>query len=238
MGSPGPPGQRHRRPYWAGIGDFNGDGKTDIAWYEPWNDNGVTVLLSNGANGFSLSKWANGIGKPDWAGKGSHPGQNGDGWPAPTVPSVRLLARGHRRGCQRCDYVASTTARRGAAVSSYKVTASPGGAVKTTASTGVTLNGLTNGIVYTFTGRRGELRRRQPSRTHRTNHTHGGRRILATGTWLVCVVGAGSGVGYSPGVRVRWTGCSPVEVSLPVARPPSCRSPDVPVSPPERPQRC
>jgi hypothetical protein len=65
----------YSRPDWAGVGDFNGDGKSDLAWYEAWNNNGVKVLLSNGS-GFSSSTWLTGYGKPDWAGVGDF---NGDG---------------------------------------------------------------------------------------------------------------------------------------------------------------
>ena len=39
----------------------------------------------------------------------------------------------------------------GAPISSYTVTASPGGATCSTSSTGCTVNGLTNGVAYTFT---------------------------------------------------------------------------------------
>ncbi len=70
------------KPDWAGVGDFNNDGRDDLAWYESWNNNGVTVLLSNGSNGFSsITQWQRGLSKPDWAGAGAYPGQLGFGWP-------------------------------------------------------------------------------------------------------------------------------------------------------------
>lgn len=61
-------------PDWAGVGDFNGDGKLDIAWYEAWNDHGITVALSNG-HGFDYGgKWLTGFGAPDWAAVGDFDG--------------------------------------------------------------------------------------------------------------------------------------------------------------------
>jgi FG-GAP-like repeat/CHAP domain len=56
--------------------DFNGDGRADIAWYEAWNNNSISILLSNGANGFTIGRRQAGIGKPDWAATGDF---NGDG---------------------------------------------------------------------------------------------------------------------------------------------------------------
>ncbi len=57
--------------------DFNNDGRDDLAWYESWNNNAVTVLLSNGSNGFSsITQWQRGLSKPDWAGIGDF---NNDG---------------------------------------------------------------------------------------------------------------------------------------------------------------
>jgi len=61
-------------PDWAGVGDFNGDGKADVAWYEAWNGGSITVALSNG-HGFDFGgKWLTGFGKPDWAGVGDFDG--------------------------------------------------------------------------------------------------------------------------------------------------------------------
>lgn len=63
-------------PDWAATGDFNGDGKDDVIWYEGWNAGGATVALSNG-NGFDVAgQWIKGFGAPDWAAVGDF---NGDG---------------------------------------------------------------------------------------------------------------------------------------------------------------
>lgn len=52
------------RPVWAGVGDFNGDGKArELAW---WNASGNVSIL-NGANKFALMSTAEGIVPPDWA---------------------------------------------------------------------------------------------------------------------------------------------------------------------------
>ena len=64
-------------PDWSGVGDFNGDGRADIAWYEHWNSGGITVALSTGA-GFQVQRWATGIGKPDWAAVGDFDGDGRD----------------------------------------------------------------------------------------------------------------------------------------------------------------
>jgi hypothetical protein len=55
------------RPDWAGVGDFNGDGKTDIAWYEAWNNGTIKVNFSNGSGIGSSTNWVSGWGQPDWA---------------------------------------------------------------------------------------------------------------------------------------------------------------------------
>ena len=61
-------------PDWAGVGDFDGDGKADVAWYEAWNGGSITVALSTGS-GFSIAgKWITGWGKPDWAAVGDFDG--------------------------------------------------------------------------------------------------------------------------------------------------------------------
>jgi hypothetical protein len=52
------------QPAWAGVGDFNGDGKArEIAW---WNASGNVSIL-NGANKFALTSTTEGITPPDWA---------------------------------------------------------------------------------------------------------------------------------------------------------------------------
>jgi hypothetical protein len=67
------------RPDWAGVGDFNGDGKSDVAWYDQGDGGRIVGLMSNGS---IFSEWrvlagaANGqgaLGRPDWAGPGSFP---------------------------------------------------------------------------------------------------------------------------------------------------------------------
>jgi len=63
-------------PDWAGVGDFNGDGKADVAWYEAWNNHSITVATSNGHSFDYDNKWLSGFGVPDWAGVGDF---NGDG---------------------------------------------------------------------------------------------------------------------------------------------------------------
>jgi hypothetical protein len=48
----------------AGTGDFNGDGRSDILWYNPstgeaviWLLNGTTVLSTSGSPGSAASPW-------------------------------------------------------------------------------------------------------------------------------------------------------------------------------------
>lgn len=57
---------------WKGTGDFNGDGKTDIAWHE---GNTLTVFHSSGQS-FGIAYRLPGIGVPTWAGVGDF---NNDG---------------------------------------------------------------------------------------------------------------------------------------------------------------
>lgn len=59
-------------------GDFDGDGKDDIAWYEWWKSS-ITILKSNAPSSFDLYTGASGIGGPDWASSrgGSLPESNG-----------------------------------------------------------------------------------------------------------------------------------------------------------------
>jgi surface antigen len=67
-------------PEWAGVGDFNGDGISDIAWYSNGN---IVGLLSE--SGRALKHWEylagpmvgqSELGPPEWAGVGNY---NGDG---------------------------------------------------------------------------------------------------------------------------------------------------------------
>lgn len=64
------------KPDWAGVGDFNGDGKQDIAWYES-GPGTITIAYGDGAGHVqSYYTMISGRGKPDWAGVGDF---NGDG---------------------------------------------------------------------------------------------------------------------------------------------------------------
>jgi hypothetical protein len=63
-------------PDWAGAGDFDGDGKTDIAWYENWNNGTIKIFYSNGTGIRDAQTWTSGFGKPTWATVGDF---NGDG---------------------------------------------------------------------------------------------------------------------------------------------------------------
>lgn len=49
-------------------------GKADIAWYESWNNNGVGILLSNGAGFAFAGQWITGIGTPTYASIGDFDG--------------------------------------------------------------------------------------------------------------------------------------------------------------------
>jgi FG-GAP-like repeat len=64
------------RPTWADVGDFNGDGKTDLIMADPVNET-YAVALSDGTqlngSGWWLTGWS---GRPDWADVGDF---NGDG---------------------------------------------------------------------------------------------------------------------------------------------------------------
>ncbi len=67
-------------PVWAGVGDFNGDGIADIAWYSNGN---IVGLLSEGGHAFKHWEALAGplvgqseLGPPEWAGVGDF---NGDG---------------------------------------------------------------------------------------------------------------------------------------------------------------
>jgi hypothetical protein len=55
-------------------GDFTGDGKADLAWYEQWQ-NAITVLKANvKGNGFTSAWKHSNIGGPTWAGVGDFTG--------------------------------------------------------------------------------------------------------------------------------------------------------------------
>ena len=52
-------------PDWSGLGDFNGDGYTDLAWYEAWNNGGtLKVNFSNGTGFTSQATWFSGYSAP------------------------------------------------------------------------------------------------------------------------------------------------------------------------------
>ena len=64
---------------WAGVGDFNADGKSDIAWYDQGDGGRIVGLFSNGS---TLADWRviagtaagqSALGRPDWAGPGGFP---------------------------------------------------------------------------------------------------------------------------------------------------------------------
>lgn len=65
-------------PTWAGLGDFNGDGKTDLAWYESWNNGTLKVLFSNGSGFSSSVTWFSGFSAPKWADVGDFTGDGKD----------------------------------------------------------------------------------------------------------------------------------------------------------------
>lgn len=63
------------KPDWAAVGDFNGDGKDDLAWYTTASG-AITIELSTGSGFKTAGQWVTGWGKPDWAAVGDF---NGDG---------------------------------------------------------------------------------------------------------------------------------------------------------------
>ncbi|MCE9572386.1 MAG: FG-GAP-like repeat-containing protein [Deltaproteobacteria bacterium] len=62
------------RPDLALVGDFDGDHRDDIAWYEHWNGGAVTVARSTGAALVASGTWLTGYGTPDWAAAGDFDG--------------------------------------------------------------------------------------------------------------------------------------------------------------------
>ena len=70
---------------------------------------------------------------------------------AATVPSAPTSPSATAQNEQATISWSAPTSDGGAAVSSYTVTANPGGATCTTATTSCTITGLTNGTAYTFT---------------------------------------------------------------------------------------
>jgi GH25 family lysozyme M1 (1,4-beta-N-acetylmuramidase) len=91
-------------PDWAGVGDFDGDGRSDIAWYESWNDGSITVALSNGGSFVYAGKWLSGFGAPDWAGVGDFDGDGRsdiawyEGWNGGSITVVRSNGHGFEYG--------------------------------------------------------------------------------------------------------------------------------------------
>ncbi|MES2631139.1 MAG: peptidoglycan DD-metalloendopeptidase family protein [Patescibacteria group bacterium] len=68
-------------PTWSSPGDFNGDGLTDLAWYESWNTK-LTIFFSNGSSFSSSKTWFTGYGAPTRAFVGDFTGDGFDdiGW--------------------------------------------------------------------------------------------------------------------------------------------------------------
>lgn len=61
-------------PTWAGVGDYNHDGRDDLYWYHA-ADSSIFVLLSNGTTFHSIGAARGpGIGVPDWAAVGDFDG--------------------------------------------------------------------------------------------------------------------------------------------------------------------
>ncbi len=126
------------------LGDFNGDGKSDIAWYE---SNGSIAMFLGTPQGFALQQgWAQGIGPPVWAGTGSFPYSNGGGSQgSPSAPTSVHPTASH--GSVAVSW--SAPSLNGSAVSSYTVMASPGGKTVSVSATHATFAGLASGK-YTF----------------------------------------------------------------------------------------
>lgn len=60
---------------WAGIGDYNRDGRDDIYLYYAGSDQSIYVLLSNGSTFGSVGRVRGpGIGQPSWAATGDFDG--------------------------------------------------------------------------------------------------------------------------------------------------------------------
>jgi hypothetical protein len=58
----------YAKPTWASPGDFNGDGKDDIGWYESWNNGGtLKVIPSNGSSSGTPITWFTGYSAPTLA---------------------------------------------------------------------------------------------------------------------------------------------------------------------------
>jgi lysozyme len=56
------------------VGDFDGDRRDDLAWYEHWNAGTITVARSDGHAFQPAGSWLTGFGTPDWAGAGDFDG--------------------------------------------------------------------------------------------------------------------------------------------------------------------
>lgn len=67
-------------PNWAGVGDFNGDGKDDIAWYLVANGGKTEIVTTNGTGTghAGATTWFSDFATPDWAGIGDFDGSGKD----------------------------------------------------------------------------------------------------------------------------------------------------------------
>ncbi len=161
-------------PVWAGTGDFNAKcsviSPDDIAWYvggsieliygtdapscDPTNPGDPVPVYPPAPRGFNrVANTITGLATPRWAGSGQFAGQIGYGFPtaAPvTVPGAPTnVAATAGNASANVTWVAPTD-NGGAAIQNYTVTATPGGASQTVASTSAAFTGLTNGTAYTF----------------------------------------------------------------------------------------
>ena len=159
-------------PVWAGTGDFNAKcsviSPDDIAWFV-----GGSIELIYGTDapscdplvpggtvyppaprGFNrVADTITGLASPRWAGSGQFAGQVGYGFPtaAPiTVPGAPTSVVANAGNATASVTWVAPVDNGGAAIQNYTVTASPGGAAQTVATTSAAFTGLTNGTIYTF----------------------------------------------------------------------------------------